>query len=129
MEQVNALRIEKGLNALLYHPKIQAWASIRAHEQVASFSHTRPDGSDFVTVGQGLFAENLIRADDYTENWKNNIKGYATDVLTAWYDSEGHRANMLRSTAKLGTISCYVKANNVYIAHLFSNKPLYYMDY
>lgn len=130
MKQVNELRVENGVNALLYNPRIQEWASIRAYEASISFSHTRPDGSTFNTVGQGILsAENLLRGDDYTASWKEDIPGYAMDVVKAWYESTGHRHAMLNYASKLGAVSCYVKGDNVYIAHLFSQRSLYVVDF
>ena len=129
MTQVNALREASGLDALLYHPKIQEWAAIRAMEITMLYSHTRPNGSDCITVGRGLCFENLLRGDDYTESWKADIPGYAADVITAWYDSPSHRQSMLSSAPNLGAISCYVNGDNVYISHLFSMHTLYHMDY
>lgn len=129
MAQVNALRVEHGLDALLYHPQIQEWAGVRAKEQTVLFSHTRPNGTDCVTVGQGLCFENLARSDRYGENWRDNPKEAAAVFVSGWYDSISHRQSMLSSAAHLGAISCYVKGDNVYICHLFSMKTLYYMDY
>lgn len=129
MDQINTLRGENGVRSLLFNPKIQEWASIRAWEMTVLCSHTRPDGTACLTVGSGLSAENLLKADDYTEGWKANIRGYAEDVVIAWYNSDSHKQSMLNSVASLGAISCYVIGNNVYIAHLFSMRTLYYMDY
>jgi uncharacterized protein YkwD len=128
MEQVNSLRRKNSLAALLYNPKIQVWASIRAQESSILFAHARPNGSDCLSVGQGLCFENLLWADDYTDSNKENMQAYAADVVTAWYNSDSHRISMLSSVASLGAISCYIKGNHVYIAHLFSMKTLYYMD-
>jgi uncharacterized protein YkwD len=129
MDQINTLRIENCAPALLYNPKIEEWASIRALEISIFCSHTRPDGTPCLTVGIGLCFENLIEADNYTAGWKADIQGYAEELVTAWYNSESHKRSMLSPAAKLGAISCYVKGNNLYIAHLFSMKTLYYMDY
>ena len=122
------MRVSNGLNALLYHPKIQEWASVRAQEQTIVFSHIRPDGSNCLTVGQGLCFENLMRSEEYPTRIAI-IKEYAFELVTSWYISESHKVNMLSSSANLGAVSCYVRGNNVYIAHLFSMKTLYYMDY
>ena len=129
MAQVNALRESNVLDVLMHHPQIQEWAGIRAQEIMTLFSHTRPDGTDCVSVGQGLCFENLARSDRYSDSWKANIADSAAVFVTGWYNSDGHRMSMLSSAANLGAISCYVKGNNVYIAHLFSMKTLYYMDY
>lgn len=133
MAQINALRVENGLDALLYHPQIQVWAGIRAKEHTTIHNnignaHTRPDGSNCLTVGQGLCFENLLWSEGYNERIADCSK-YAAELVIAWYNSTSHRQSMLSSAPNLGAISCYVKGNNVYICHLFSMKTLYYMDY
>jgi len=133
MAQVNALRESNGLDVLLYHPQIQEWAGIRAQEHIIihdypNTAHIRPDGTDCLTVGVGLCFENLLWSENYNTRILN-IETYSSELVTAWYNSESHRHSMLSSAANLGAISCYVKGNNVYIAHLFSMRTLYYMDY
>ena len=128
MAQVNALREEHGVKPLLYNPKIQGWASIRAKEQTILKSHTRPDGSDCLTVGSGLNSENLAWITSYTvEEMSTGM--YAANVVAWWNNSESHRIGMLKPSASLGAVSCYVKGDDVYIAHLFSMRTLYFMDY
>jgi uncharacterized protein YkwD len=128
MAQIDALRIEKGGKALLYNPKIQAWAGVRAQEQTVSRSHTRPNGTNCLTVGVGLDSENLAWITKYTVE-EMSAREYAANVVAWWNGSESHRLGMLKTANNLGAVSCYVKGDNVYIAHLFSMKSLYYMDY
>lgn len=120
MDLINDLRVQNGLNELAYHPQIQEWASVRAEEASISFSHTRPDGTLYNTVGYFLGAENLA--------WITTRSNNADTLLNGWYDSIGHRMNMLNSSVKLGAISCYVKDGKIYAAHLFSSKPMYLFD-
>ena len=128
MAQVNALRVGNGVKTLLYNPKIQAWASIRAKEQATLEGHTRPNGSSCLTVGQGLDSENLAWITNYTIE-EMSVQEYASNVVAWWNNSESHRLGMLKPSENLGAVSCYIKGSNVYIAHLFSMKTLYYMDY
>ena len=127
MAQVNALREDNGLGALLYHPKIQEWAGIRAQELTISRSHTRPNGSDCLTVGVGLDSENLAWITSYSGD--KSTTEYSENIIEWWYNSESHRLGMLKASVNLGAVSCYVNGDNVYIAHLFSMRTLYYMDY
>ena len=130
MDQVDDLRIERGLGALLYHPKIQGWASIRAREQPLREGHTRPDGALYCSVGSGLTFENITILRNCTESERNNIPECAARALNNWYTSpSGHRDAMLSSSSHLGAVSCYIQGSTVYIVHLFSNRTLYYMDY
>lgn len=113
MDLINNLRKENGLSALAYHTKLQEWAGVRAEESSESFSHTRPDGSSYTTVGTSINGENLAMAPSSSN---------AETFLNMWYNSEGHRENMLRAQFQLGAISCYVKDGYIYVSHLFSVK-------
>ena len=129
MDQVNALRENNGLDALAYYPKIQEWASIRAKEQTISFSHTRPNGSDFSTVGIGITSENITILRNCTVSQLNDIPALAARAVNNWYTStSGHREAMLSSVSRLGAVACYVKGDAVYIVQLFSSKTQYFYD-
>ncbi|GHU60508.1 hypothetical protein FACS1894171_2060 [Clostridia bacterium] len=129
-KQVNALRVKNGLDALLYHPKIQEWAFVRAREQTIREGHTRPDGTIFGSAGSGLTSENITILLGCTESKRNNISDLAARAVNNWYTStNGHKEAMLSSASHLGAIACYIKGDTVYIVHLFSNRTLYYMDY
>jgi uncharacterized protein YkwD len=63
---------------------------IRAEEIIQSFSHTRPNGTKFYTVFEGLY--------DYRMIGENLAAGFtsASSVVSGWMNSEGHRANILK---------------------------------
>jgi len=130
MAQVNTLREEHGVKALLYNPKIQEWAGIRAQEQIEREGHTRPDGTVYSTVGKGLSFENIIVWWGCTESELSDVSTSAEQAVNDWYTSpKGHKEAMLSSSSSLGAIACYVKNDSVYIVHLFSNNTLYFIDY
>ena len=130
MDQVNTLRVNNGVDALLYHPKIQDWTSVRAKEQTICEGHTRPDGTIFSTVGKGLTTENITIMRNCTASERNNIPECAARAVNSWYTStKGHKEAMLSSAPHLGAVACYVKGNTVCVVQLFSNKTLYFMDY
>ena len=84
---VNQRRKENGLAELTYRNDIQDAANIRANEIISTFSHTRPDGSSCftaVTVNYYAIGENIASGQ------KN-----AEEVMNAWMNSPGHRANIL----------------------------------
>ncbi len=87
---VNAARAEYGLPALTVDAKVQQAAQVRARESAQSFSHTRPDGGSFSTA--------LTEAGvSYIRSGENIAYGQTTpqQVVQAWMDSAGHRANIL----------------------------------
>lgn len=120
MDLIDDLRVQNGMEKLIYHPTIQGWTDIRAKETYTKFSHTRPDGSSCETVGYFIHAENLA--------WITTRSNNAETIVMNWYNSDGHKRNMLNSYLNLGSVSCYVIDNKIYAAHLFSNKPLYVFD-
>lgn len=89
---VNEERAKVGLHALTIDTNVTAAANIRAKEIVTSFSHTRPDGRKFSTV----LTDNGIR---YTGAGENIAWGQRSpeEVVSAWMNSEGHRANILNA--------------------------------
>ena len=87
---VNEERAKTGLPALEFDTEIASAALVRANEITASFSHTRPDGRKFSTV----LTDNGIR---FTGAGENIAWGQKTpeQVMEAWMNSDGHRANIL----------------------------------
>ena len=91
-ELVNEHRAAAGLAPVTYSAKISKAAQVRAAESEQSFSHTRPDGRYFSTV----FAEHGIT---YRYSGENIAWGQKSpeEVVTAWMNSAGHRANILNA--------------------------------
>lgn len=95
IQQTNAVRTQAGLPALMEDARLDALADLRARECAQIFSHTRPDGTAWYTIGieQGmdiLYGENLA-------------KGYASAaVVPAWTASPGHMANIIGQYGTIG---------------------------
>ena len=89
---VNKERAKAGLAEVTLDKKIEAAALVRAKETEQSFSHTRPNGTSFSTAlkEQGV---------TYRGAGENIAWGQKTpeDVMRAWMNSEGHRANILNA--------------------------------
>jgi len=89
----NEYRVAEGLEPLVEDPELDALAQIRAEEIVVYFEHERPDGSDCFTVMKDykctLCGENIAAG-----------QGNPKDVVDAWMDSEGHRANIMNKDFK-----------------------------
>lgn len=92
VELVNVEREKAGLQALTLDKQIESAALVRAKEIETLFSHTRPDGRNFSSV----LTDNGI---SFRGSGENIAWGQKTpeEVVTAWMNSEGHRANILNS--------------------------------
>lgn len=105
---VNKERSANGLSPLSFDTKVQKAADTRAEEIKKSFSHTRPDGKTFSTA--------LTEAGASFNGAGENIAiGQKTpeEVVSAWMNSSGHRANILNSKYKYIGIGC-VKSGSGY---------------
>ncbi|WMC92692.1 CAP domain-containing protein [Kineothrix sp. MB12-C1] len=115
LDLVNAEREKAGLSALTMKDDLNAAALIRAKETTQSFSHTRPNGTSFATV----LKENNI---SYRTAGENIAWGQSTpeEVVTAWMNSEGHRANILNKSFTSIGVGYYVSNNTPYWSQLFT---------
>ena len=86
----NQERLAQDLSPYSTFAVLQGAADIREKELVASYSHTRPDGTQCFTVltQMGL---------GYTAAAENIASGQTSpaDVISSWMNSEGHRGNIL----------------------------------
>lgn len=113
---VNEERAKAGLPALAMSEDLNQAALVRAKETTQSFSHTRPNGTSFSTV----LAENGI---SYRGAGENIAWGQRTPeaVVTAWMNSEGHRANILNAKYTTIGVGYYQNASQTpYWAQLFT---------
>ncbi len=112
---VNKERQSRGLSALSADAVLNKAADVRAKEIVKSFSHTRPDGTRCFTVldelgySYGTAGENIAYG-----------QSSPSEVVNAWMNSEGHRANILSSQyTKIG-VGCYQKGSTLYWSQFFA---------
>lgn len=106
---VNAKRQEAGLGALTWNNGLEQASAVRAVEASQSFSHTRPDGSDWWTVNSSLmYGENLAM-------------GYASAdaAVNAWLASPTHKANIMDAEFTSGAIAIHVSNGQWYWAQEF----------
>lgn len=109
LELVNAQREASGLAALTWSSDLEGCAQIRAIEIVSTFSHTRPNGSDWYTVNSDLM-------------WGENLaKGYQTaeSLVEAWMASPTHAANILDASYASCGIAVYEVDGKLYFAQEF----------
>lgn len=108
VQQVNAERAKYGLSPLRVDPELSRAAEIRAKEIVQKFSHTRPDGSRWITVSKSAYGENIARG-----------QKTADKVMAAWLTSQGHRANILRKSFGSIGVCAYVSGGITYWVQIF----------
>ena len=108
LKLVNEKRSANGLSPLSFDTKVQKAADTRAEEIKKSFSHTRPDGKSFSTALSDVGAV-------FSGAGENIAIGQKTpeEVVSAWMNSSGHRANILNSKYKYIGIGC-VKSGSGY---------------
>ena len=117
LSQINAAREAAGLPSLSYNEDLENAASIRAAECATSFSHIRPGGSAWYTVGSTR-GENLAHA-------RNDDQRKAENVVLAWLLSPKHKENVLRSGFTSVGISYYYDSDGqTYIACEFNKEPV-----
>ena len=112
---VNTERAKYGLSALTVDTRVQQAALVRAKETAQSFSHTRPNGSSFSTA--------LTEAGvSYRTAGENIAYGQTTpqQVMNAWMNSSGHRANILNANYTTIGVGYTVINGTAYWAQLFT---------
>lgn len=118
LRYTNDQRAANGLPALSYDYALQTTADTRAYEQTVSFSHTRPDGSDWSTAfpaGRYYFSgENLASCDGILTD-----ESFASSCIRWWMESEGHRANILNPNYNVLAVGVAITANGMYAVQEF----------
>lgn len=112
----NSARTQNGYAALTEDSALSKAAAVRAREIASSFSHTRPSGSSFSSV----LSENGVSYRRAGENIASGQKS-ASEVVNAWMNSSGHRANILNSSySRIGTASVNV-GGTLYWVQIFAD--------
>ena len=114
---VNEERAKVGAGALTLDKEIEAAALVRAKEIEISFSHSIPDGRNFSTA----LTDAGITFHSSGENiaWGQRSP---EEVVKAWMNSEGHRANILNTNfTKIGVGYYQNGAGRNYWTQLFTN--------
>lgn len=116
---INNERAAIGIGGVASDSSLDALAQIRAQEIVSTFSHTRPDGRPCFSV----FDDGGIV---YSAAGENIAAGYASasDVMSGWMESPGHRANILNASYGKVGIGLYTVPGDAYTYYwvqLFTN--------
>lgn len=125
MTLLNELRQEQGLLPLTKNDTLKAAADHRAIETQTSFSHTRPDGSDFYTIiltedyqyPYQMVGENLAMATYFKDE-----EGMAEFLFNGWVESEGHYANMIQPDFLEVGIGVHYDGEFLYAVQLFGKQ-------
>ena len=107
---VNAQRAKYGLTALeMGDDALTAAAQTRAEEISVVNSHVRPDGSKCFTVLKDYGVTD-------TPTGENAAWGSVSpeEVVNAWMNSEGHRANILNPEARKMSVGYYYNSNSTW---------------
>lgn len=108
---VNEYRTSNGVAALTWNDSLYENCKVRVTEIVTSFSHTRPNG------------ESCFTAFTVSYSWagENIAYGYATaqSVAEGWWNSEGHKANILNASFNQAALACYYANGRYYWVNLF----------
>ena len=109
MALCNQQRAAAGLSALTWNDSLMACAAVRAQEASVSWSHTRPDGSQWYTVNPAI------------QGGENLAMGYqsAQDAVNAWMASPTHRENVLYPSFRYVGIAIYNVNGSWYWAEEF----------
>ncbi len=104
LDLVNQQRAAAGLNALTWSTALESCAQVRAMECEQSFSHTRPNGTDWWTVNDAIM---------YGENLAYNYSD-AASVVNAWMASPTHKANIMNASFTTMGIAAYQTASGIW---------------
>lgn len=106
----NEERAKVGLAPLEWYDDAYYFTYIRAEESSITFSHTRPNWSNWDTVYtdagvilHGVWGENLF----YAEGWP--AYEIAEEAVKNWMNSPGHKANILNPEYTRLTVAIYEK--------------------
>ena len=112
----NSARSQNGYAALVEDGALSEAAAVRAREIARSFSHTRPSGASFSSA----LSESGVTYLRAGENIASGQKS-ASEVVNAWLNSPGHRANILNSSySRIGSASVNIDGT-LYWVQLFAD--------
>lgn len=112
----NSARSKNGYAALVEDGVLSEAAAVRAREIARSFSHTRPSGASFSSALSESGVSYLRAGENIASGQKS-----ASEVVNAWMNSPGHRANNLNSSySRIGSASVNIDGT-LYWVQLFAD--------
>ena len=112
----NSARSQNGYAALVEDGALSEAAAVRAREIARRFSHTRPSGASFSSALSESGVSYLRAGENIASGQKS-----ASEVVNAWMNSPGHRANILNSSySRIGSASVNIDGT-LYWVQLFAD--------
>lgn len=113
LDLVNARRAENGKGALRLDRQLSMAAELRAAETSVYYGHMRPNGKSIYTAaGTGIMSGENIAVGQVS----------AAEVMDAWMNSDGHRANILEDAFTTIGLACYEHNGKKYWVQLFGTQ-------
>lgn len=107
----NSARSKNGYAALVEDGALSEAAAVRAREIARSFSHTRPSGASFSSALSESGVSYLRAGENIASGQKS-----ASEVVNAWMNSPGHRANILNSSySRIGSASVNIDGTHYWV--------------
>ena len=110
--KLNQYRTKAKVKTLKKDATLENIAKIRAKELVTKFSHTRPNGQK----GLSLIKGNVYKGENIAMGQTS-----CNEVLTDWYSSPGHKANMIKKNYTKVGIAGYKYKGEIYWVQIFSS--------
>ena len=110
--KLNSYRASSKLGNLKKDTTLENIAKTRAKEIVQNFSHTRPNGKSGLTLISG----NVYKGENIAKGQKD-----CAAVMTAWYNSAGHKANMLNKNFTRVGIAGFEFNGTIYWVQIFAS--------
>lgn len=102
IQEVNLIRESNGLPGFTTNTELTNAATIRSMELSTLFSHKRPDGSEWSTVSNLTYAENLaLEIHD------------ADAVINTWMESPSHMKNIVNADFKSMAVKVYIDSEGI----------------
>lgn len=116
VDLVNMERQKEGLSPLTIDTVIASAATVRAREIQTSFSHTRPNGSNFSTAMTEAGANFQMAGENIAWGQKT-----PQEVVNAWMNSPSHRANIMnKNFTRIGVGHVQNASGTSYWVQLFA---------
>ena len=124
LQLTNRLRTEQNVGTVQQNDTLQSAADIRAQESAESFSHTRPNGTEFHTVlNEGgleyfysITGENLAMATYHLDD-----PGMAEFLFEGCVESPGHYENLIEADFEELGVGVYYDGEILYLVQIFGS--------